>query len=172
MKKNKGLIMALLIPFTLTGCNYQEKESMKKIYTLQEAYNEGTISRTDLMHIVYFMNGEVFEFSEEVDNIVKIDFEPHIAIPSISEIEEKTIEDIKKTFYNENQQQIDDEVSYLNKSIDIMETINIVSFLGKYSGAYALQVDTTLMANGDGSFDLNIGGIVWTQFGPEIIIYK
>lgn len=176
VRKIIGFILILII-FLLTSCGSYEDDNMK-VYGLKEAYDAGFLNKDDVMHIGFFMSGEIFEVQNTIDEWVKIDFIPQIVMPELSDINDNTIDKIKIAFYEKNKQAMDAELNrlksdgYLAEDISAIETISILLFLGEYKGAFAVQITTSLINYGEGSFEVVVDNVAWTQFAPEIVIYK
>ncbi len=174
IKKLIVLIIMVLLPFSLAACNHSNNDAMGTFYSLQEAYDEGFITKADLMHIIYFMDGFIFDAEE----LVVIPFEPQIETPTVEDLDPAIVENMKMAFYEYHRQYIDEELNrlitkgYLPVNTSAISTISILSFLGEFNGAFAVQVKSSLMLHFPGSYYVTLAGIRWSQLPPEIIIYK
>ena len=158
-----------------------QKELLGSFFSLQEAYEEGLVTKDDIMHMVYFMHGvrgTIYEYEIDKGEVwieqewVEIDFMPQINKPAFSELSQEVIANMKEAFYEKNKQALDNAIGYYaDKKINVLDTISITSFLGKYNGCYAVQATTSLVSYGLGSYTVVVDNIVWMQLAPSIIIY-
>jgi len=164
------LMIMLLLPFSLVGCKTSEDDKLGKFYSLQDAYDEGLITKSDLIHIIYFMNGSMSELKEP--------FEPQIEIPNNDDLDSEILEKMKESFYKLHRKNIDKELDWnitngqLPDTTNAIATISIYSFLGEFNGVFAVQVVSSLWEYDLGSYPITLAGLTWEQFAPEVIIYK
>lgn len=93
-----------------------------KFYTLSKAYEQGLISRNDLLNIYYYQY-----FRQAVD-----DFEPAAKTPEV--LDEQTVQDIKESWmYREV-----DKAPKTREEID--EEVTIEKYLGTYNGYVAVYI--------------------------------
>lgn len=174
VKKLIGIMIVVLLPFSLAACNPSRVDGMGTFYSLQEAYEERLITKTDLMHIIYFMNGSIFDVEEQVE----IPFEPQIEKAAVEDLDSAIRANMKEAFYEIHRQSIDEELDWhiTNKHLPVntsaISTISITSFLGEFNGVFAARVISSLWEYDLGSYSVNLAGMTWEQFAPEIIIYK
>ena len=137
MKKIKIALIALFLGiamvFGVAGCNKEpakspkEEETMGTFYTLQEAYDNGWLTKADLMSIAYYHNGGQI-YNEE---IMSEDYEP---APKTPEILSKNVDlAIRQTLVND-----------LNKEYDsdsfVLNNIVICAYYGTYNGGAAIRI--------------------------------
>lgn len=147
-------------------------------YSIEEAYDRRLITREDLMHITYFMNGEVFEVKDGSTQMVKVEFEPQIAAPNTSDLDLQIVNNMRQVLYEKNQEGMENSLQWLkdngysNESITVMDTISITSFLGEYNNFFAVQITSSLWSYGLGVYEVNIAGIAWKQYSdPPVRIF-
>jgi hypothetical protein len=171
-------LCCVMLALSLTACKSNSGDTTTgTFYTLQEAYDAGLITKNDIMHIVYFINGVVYKTIDDSDEWEVIDFTPQIETPTITELDAKICSDMKEAFYKNEKDGMDRQINYLkeegliDETASALDTINIRSFYGKYSNAYAVEMESTLLSYGTGSFITNINDIVWMQFAPVVMIF-
>jgi len=174
VKKIIGLMIGALLLFSLVACNMSKEDGMGTFYSLKQAYDEGLITKTDLMHIVYFMNGSIFDAEEKAE----IPFEPQIETPTVDDLDSAIVANMKEAFYEIHRQTIDEELDWhitnghLPVNTSAISTISITSLLGEFNGAFAVRVIFSLWEYDLGSYSVTLAGMTWEQFAPEIFIYK
>ena len=90
MKKILSLFLCFLTIFFCAGCN-KEKNPPGEIYSLEEAYENGWITREHLLSIAYYFGGQK-------ENNVELQDENYAPIPKNPEkLSEKTALKIRKT---------------------------------------------------------------------------
>ena len=143
-----ALILVIVIVFGIVCCNV----GMGKLYTLQEAYDNGWLSQTDIMSIAYYYHGG----RRHNEEIISEDYEP---IPKTPEVLSKRTESkIKRAAAKEYREKYDIE----NAAAD---GFTITEYYGTYSGCIAVITD-----------DIYSGyaGVVWTETvaGIKITYYS
>lgn len=150
------------------------------LYSLQEAYDRGFLTKADVMLIVYFLDDSAFEVVPvTVDGEVWVmdDFVPQIETPALTMLDQKTINNMKMAFYLKHRQGLEDAIQYeknngsIDKNTSEIDTISVDSFLGKYNDFFAIQMSSSLFEYGTGNFFENVASVEWSQFTPQIIIY-
>lgn len=137
---------------------------------LKEAFESQALSRDDIKHIIYFMTGEVNEIPDDEpdwsneDKWHNVNFVPDYALP---DIDSKVEFDIKLSYYTQNydlfqgSQNVSEEIEKLR-----------IEYLGEYDGSYAIRIDSDLWAYGTAVYPEKLGGIVWWQGSPEILVFS
>ena len=142
----------------------------KGIYTLQEAYDRGWLTKEDIMHISYFSRrGEVLEIVEGAgDNWMKelslppserqwlktIDFVPQIETPVLGSLDSKAADFIKNAFYEEYSD------FFYYKGAEYAE---IENYYGEYNGVYVAEVGIVDTYSGGPSIEItSVAGIVFS----------
>lgn len=134
MKKILSLFLCFITLFFCAGCG--KKEEKYADYSLKEAYEQGFLTDDDLMHISYFLYGEVKRIDEQ-GNAQTVEFTPSRELSALSKKQETAM----KKSYRSNH--LDDFVIDLgngttkNYGIEIIELGN---FLGNYNGYYVVEV--------------------------------
>jgi len=189
-----GAILLLLVCAVLfcacTGANEigsredeitPREETVGTLYSLQEAYDKGFLTKADILHIVYFLNDSVFEvIPVTVDGEVwaRDDFVPQIETPALSMLYQKIINDMKMAFYEKHRQGLNDAIQWLedngyrDKGDKVIDSISVFSFLGEYNDSFAIRISSNLIEHGTGNFTENVASIEWDQFGLPVTIYR
>lgn len=120
MNKVKKHISILLCAFgivSLTGCN----NDIGEFYSLAEAYNNGYITRNDLLNIAYYYNNET--------NVNDETFVPKEI--SVNDLSKKTLKAIKNTYL----------VTILkNDSKATLDGVHLNKYFGKYGDCVSLNM--------------------------------
>ena len=129
LKKLLILGVAIIMLFSLAACEEDKKMPVTEtdFYQLQEAYYNGWIKREEIMHIVYFMDGEVLEAKNENEDGTKVDFVPQMEKPTLDSLDSKVADDMKNAFYEKHQDDFE-------RAENVIEDITITNFLGEYNG--------------------------------------
>jgi hypothetical protein len=152
----------------------RESSAMNTFFTLQEAYNEGLITKEDLRHIMHFSGGifEIFDSSndlwlneilslpeEEWTVIERVDFTPQFQRPEVVDLNAQIASTIKNLFAQEN---------------DVpLGTVSIHSFLGEFNGSFAVRVTTSEWEHGPAEpMPEEILGMVWWLITPQLRIFN
>lgn len=114
-------ILVLFLLLLLTGCSINTKD-YGKFYKLEAAYNEGIISRDDLLTLAYINNNG----NEYNENNINDDFKPKEI--NENDLTSVILHKIKST---------------ASESKEEYDSCN-VSFYGKYNEAYAIKLSSTL----------------------------
>lgn len=148
------------------------------LYSLEEAYNAGLLNKDDLKHIGFFVSGKISMLNASTSEWKETYFIPDFDRPLLSSLDEGTATKIKSSFYEKNKKVIDNELELLKNNGDIdqnitaLDTVSLVSFLGEYNRAFAVQIMTSVLEYGLGSFEVIVDNISWSQFAPEVLIFK
>lgn len=138
--------------------------------SLNDAYNDGLLSKKDLMHISYNLIGEVYEPLNEYDwgnkdTWQKIDFIPEHLL-------NRLCIDIKYDIF------ISYVLSYIDAFIDSdgnlhggVSNLTMKDFLGEYNGSYVVRIDCDLWDVGQGTTKYNVGGIMFEYGSPSIQVF-
>jgi len=112
IKKLIGLMIAVLMLFSLAACNKSEEVKMGRFESLEEAYNKGLLNEQDLMSIAYYhgsLGGVIGTFIpkpkepetlsvETLNNIRQVFFKTHVE-PMVDDFDIVTIDDVEVLVY-------------------------------------------------------------------------
>ena len=177
MKKLFGILIALILAvvtvFGVAGCNKkpaekspEEEESMGTFYTLQEAYDKGYLTKTDIKDICYYRFGEVWEGEDlKSENWIKVEYTP---TQSLTDLDKKIEMAIKVTYYTLN------EDLFYNQNVGKIGDINdlTVRFFGEFSNSYVVIVDCSLWDSGAVSTPMLVAGIAWWESGDGFKVFR
>ena len=120
-------------------------------YPLYVAYDNGWLTRDDLMHILYFRNGYVIGYDEDNRSKYEIDFKPTMETPIMTERLEM---EFKEAYYKANQ----DKLGGYEKS-EALQMFG-VKYLGQYNDVYVVEtISYALLPGLSGSYV--VAGIVF-----------
>ena len=125
-------VLVISIAFAFTGCG---KEETGTFYTVTEAYEQGYLTREDVMSIAYYNNGGIEHNEEAMDGY----FKPLPISPE--ELSVKTEKAIKQTHFNLHWK--DRDLDELEKLIGGKLEITIEKYYGTYKGCVAVMVTDT-----------------------------
>lgn len=130
-------VLVLLLGVSFAGCKPDRSEIEEGIYSFREAYEIGLLTREDVMHVSYFMNGRVYEGKENSSRETwkEIDFTPTKEERELTAEEEMVI---KGMFYQRYKKFFEEE-GYMTEE-EAMEIIH-PTFYGEYEGAYVVARD-------------------------------
>ena len=130
-------VFVLHLGVPLAGCKPDRSEIEEGIYSFQEAYEIGLLTREDVMHVSYFMIGRVYEGKEAYNSETweEIDFTPTQEERELTAEEEMVI---KGMFYQRYKKFFEEE-GYMTEE-EAMEIIHL-TFYGEYEGAYVVARD-------------------------------
>ena len=134
MKKILSLFLCFITLFFCAGCG--KKEEKYADYSLKEAYEQGFLTDDDLMHISYFLYGEVKRIDEQ-GNAQTVEFTPSRELSALSKKQETAM----KKSYRSNH--LDDFVIDLGNGTTKnygIEIIEFITFLGNYNGYYVVEI--------------------------------
>ena len=148
------------------------------LYSLEEAYNYGMLNKEDIKHVGFFVSDKIFTLNASTNEWEETNFIPDFERPLLSSLDEGTTTKIKSSFYEKNKEMIDNELELLKNNGDIdqnitaLDTVSLVSFFGEYNRAFAVQIMTSVFEYGLGYFEVIVDNISWSQFAPEVLIFK
>lgn len=148
------------------------------LYSLEEAYNYDLLNKEDIKHIGFFVSDKIFALNTSTNEWEEIEFTPEFGRPTLSALDENTVSKIKFSFYEKNKEVIDNELAllknngYIAQDTTALDTVSLISFLGEYNRAFAAQITTSVLEYDLGSFEVIIDNISWSQFAPEVLIFK
>ncbi len=137
------------------------------ICTLQEAYDQGKLTRNDLMHISYYCTGEVYEhelgesapkgpiYDTEAQKKHKVEFTPSKELTELDRYIEK---DIKVAFA------ISEKVSDF-KGLPLLKFFLITDYSGEFSGNYIFRISGYGDGFADVYFEYYVGGVCFSGSG-------
>jgi hypothetical protein len=156
MQKKLCIGLILIMSFILLcGCT-DEVEKKGDFYTLQEAYDQGLLTKDALESIAYYQNG-----GSDDENFVPIPKNPE-------ELSEETENAIKETrvydIRNDSQEPIKKAKT---------DDVSITQYYGTYNTCVAVMLDEAYYAYDAALWDVTIGGIPFHyKDGNRIIIWK
>jgi len=148
-----------------------------KLYTINDAYENGLVAREDVMHIIYFMQGEVYTIDEITGDITQVDFTPQVSQPSDFEVTNEIKEDMCKAYYYKNKNLLDGILEELHSMGSCMSyetplsTIMIEFYFGKYNNVYAVDMYTLLEEEYVTNVSYQVADIVWEGTSNPIYIF-
>ena len=142
-------ILVLFILLLLTGCSISMTKDYGKFYKLEDAYNEGIITRDDLLTLAYINNNG----NEYNENNINDDFNPKEI--NENDLTSGILHKIKST---------------ASESKEEYDSYN-VTFYGKYNGAYAIKLNSTLFNIPAVETSYYIDGIYFSFPTLEILIF-
>ena len=162
MKKSKllvslmAMIMFLGSVFAVTGCK-KEKNPPGEIYILEEAYENGWITREHLLSIAYY-------FGQKNNNEELLD-ENYAPIPkNPKKLSEKTALKIRKTkLYN---------VRKAVRESAVLSDITIKNYFGYYEGYYVITTSVSGIGHSTDIKERVIDGILFTYTYEFPVLWK
>ena len=161
-------VFVLLLGVSVAGCKPDRSEIEEGIYSFREAYEIGLLTREDVMHVSYFMNGRVYEGKENSSRETwkEIDFTPTKEERELTAEEEMVI---KGMFYQRYKKFFEEE-GYMTEE-EAMEIIH-PTFYGEYEAPYVIGgVD---IPGGEYPAVINkycIGGIMFMSYSLPSVYY-
>ena len=132
-------------------------------YSLKDAYNNGWLTKENIMCISYYCTGEVKEVTERNDRgevlTRTIDFTPGTSAPVLNE---KTESNIKNTHYEQHPIL----VKY-NGEYDL-----IIDCFGVYNGCYVISIDSDIFEYGASFIRYDIADITWAIAPPGLTVFR
>ena len=126
------------------GCN---KTGFGKLYSLQEAYNQGIITNLNLQTIAGKQPKDVTSIDKEIIKDVKTLY--------CNAVEKEVLQNGEKEFFNLN-----------------VNDIQKILFYGEYDGAYCFRVWNSKINYGETLRQETVEGVVFTLTGPNYFIWK
>ena len=164
MKHLGGKFAVTLAIVMLVGCLEMSmmfgctKKPNGDIYTLEEAYEMGLLSKEDLMSIAYYQHGGRIKNEE----IMSEDYKPK---PKIPEILDKTVEQHIKEYifacYLEDPERTGEHT---------INDIDINNYYGNYNGYWIVSETDNFNMHYSGIWEKKIDGINFTERGNSVII--
>ncbi|MBP5308348.1 MAG: hypothetical protein J6Z34_04340 [Clostridia bacterium] len=149
------LALALFLPM---GCENYEK----KFYTLDEVYENGEITRQNLLSIIYYINGGIIEENKEQ---YPEDFVPTPKDPE--ELDENTERAIENAYNNQLKKE--------NKKLYADVIIEEVRYYGTYNDyiCVGIRIEIPGVSFGDVVFQETIDGVsYWRTPTFNVFLYK
>lgn len=171
-KRIAVIILAVVSVFAIAlfcGCKDNEAEEREyyvnhsKIYSLQQAYESGFLTKEDIKAIGFYTSGEIYQVADDcqdktnADNWQKLDYTPEQPRPTATPELENDIKSAYYYIYNRMFQ--DGDVRY---GKDILK----VTYLGSYNGYYVAQVTSDKWLYPAYIQPISIGDICWPQDPP------
>ena len=149
-----AMIMFLGSVFAVTGCK-KETNPPGEIYSLEEAYENGWITREHLLSIAYYCG--------QTDNNAELQDENYAPIPKNPEkLSKKTALKIRKT-----------ELYSARSSKAELSDVEIIGYYGCYSGYYAVKISASyLMYPAVVNAERTIGGVLFVYTNEFPVLWK
>ena len=158
MKKILSVFLCFITLFFCAGCN-KEKNPPGEIYSLEEAYENGWITREHLLSIAYYFGGQK-------ENNVELQDENYAPIPKNPEkLSKKMALKIRKTDLYMEQNEYD------RKTLDL-EDIKIIAYHGCYVGCWVVEVRERGTIFSDTMTEWSIGNVKFTYREGLPIVWK
>ena len=185
------LLLAIVIVFCVAGCNsgtqnndfipYNRLDSTEKqlcyqtttieICTIEDAYEKGWLTQTDLSYAMYYARGEVYTCEESdwgngnTEAVKKIDFAPKDQCPAIN----RQVEiDIKKNYFE--RRILEEDLTF-----DEFEQNFSFRFVGSYNGAFVITDLKTIYWNYPTNVppSIWIAGFVWSgSYANDLFVFR
>lgn len=146
------------------------------MYDLGNAY-QSALTKDDIKHIGFFVSGQLYEIDGPECEWIAIDFVPQIDKPELSMLNEKVIESMKTSYYLRYKKHIDQDLYWLQQNgyneqnIKGIDTIEVFAFYGKYDGAFAVKITSSLFEYPAVINEVIIDNIGWLDSLPEVVIF-
>ena len=136
-------------------------------YSFEEAYNQGRITREDIMHVCYYAFGKVYEGEKGIaeKDLREIEFQPTVELGSLSE---NVLADIKQNYYEENKSEFYDRNGNKLGGVENLQ----IDFFGKYGAAYVVSVNCDLWEYNCSVWVESIDGIAWIEGGAAFLVFQ
>lgn len=171
MKKLFGifiaLILAVVMVFGVAGCNKkpaekspEEEESKGTFYSLQEAYDNGWLTRADIMSIAYYKNrGRTYN-----EEIMSEDYEPLPKVPEVlSNLTELKIKSTAAKEYREK----------YNMQYAEADGFTITEYCGTYNGCVAVMMRDVYSGEAGVEWTDSVAGVnIYYNSGKSIKIWR
>ena len=162
MKKISKILIALLLVivalFGITGCNgtvYYSETVKGSLYTFQQAYDMGYLTREDVMSIAYYY----YDGRKYNEGIMSEDYAPQPKIPE--EINKNMAAEIKQAY-------LEQKAEFPEGDKDL---VHISYYYGTYNGNIAVSIHSSYVC-----FDpiieeeFYLGGVLFKNFWPGAIL--
>lgn len=168
MKKFVALVFACIMAACLFGgCAEQQPEAVGDFMTLRAAYDDGLITRDDIMELRYHAEGAVYELPEgqtEPDSWVRVDYTPREE--QLAPLDVQTAQDIKSSYYALHPER------FLSEGQTYGTEILDLKYYGQVNGYYMITLEAAIWPVGDGMWTENYDGIVWWQGPAELQVFS
>ena len=162
-------MLVLLLGVSVAGCKPDRSEIEEGIYSFREGYEIGLLTREDVMHVSYFMNGRVYEGKENSSRETweEIDFTPTQEERELTAEEEFAIKD---RCYQESDGYYE-EYGYVTQE-ETMEAMEIL-FYGEYEGAYVVDCGIDIPGvDGDTAVHVYCVDGIMLPYLPRVYYFK
>ena len=133
----------------------------KNYCPIETAYENGWLTRDDIMHISYFQYGVVIEGTlDDMSTWQEIEFEPTKKTPKLSERAKKAIRVAEANRYKD---------VYPDASPD---SVYIYDYLGEYNGYAVMRLDYYIGDYPQEGIPIEFDGIILSYTGPKYRVYK
>ncbi len=147
-----SLVTIIFVLGMLCGCGGTEYPS-GSFYTMEEAYENGWITKEDIMEVCYRRFGSVYECSaENPEESVEVDYTSPYPDPVLDRKTEKAI--IHADYVRGNGQEH-----------GISESDYTLTFYGEFDGSYIVLMRCSKADDDCAIWDENIADIVWSHSG-------
>lgn len=167
MKKGINILivsaMALLFCIGIPGCI---PNAVGTFYTIEEAYENGWLTRNDLMEVCYHRFGEVW-IGESSDSYTWIKYE-YNSQSMLSPLEMTVENDIKETYYSLHKSKFYDQDGNSLGEIDDLS----VQYYGTYNDSYVIVIECSIWETGQTAKPTLVAGVAWWETGDGFLIYR
>lgn len=154
-----GLVAFLLF---LCGCN----KDVGTFYSLDEAYENGWLTKDDLMEICYYRFGEVY-IGESTDSDTWVRYE-YNSQNTLSELDKTVENNIKEAYYSLHKSDFFDRDG---KSLGGIDNLS-VQYCGMYNNSYVVVIECSLWDTGDDATPRHLSGVAWWETGDGFLVYR
>ena len=156
-------VCLLVLPAVLAGCG---PKTYGTFYTLQEAYDNGYLTREDLMSICYYRFNEVW-LGENLDSASWVKYE-YTQKHTQQELDKSVENDIKKTYYSIHKSDFFDKEGTALGGIDNLS----VQYFGTYNDSYVIVMKCSLWDIGQVATPTLLAGVAWWETGEGFLVYR
>lgn len=167
MKKGINILivfaMALWFCIGIVGCT---PNAVGTFYTIEEAYENGWLTRNDLMEVCYHRFGEVWiGESSDSNTWIKYEYNPQNMLSPL----EMTVEnDIKETYYSLHKSEFFDQDGNSLGGIDDLS----VQYYGTYNNSYVIVIECSIWETGQTAMPTLVAGVAWWETGDGFWVYR
>lgn len=156
-------IATVFFCFGMVGCT---PKAVGTFYTIEEAYENGWLTRDDLMEVCYNRFGEVW-LGENVDSNTWIKYE-YSTINILSELDGAVENDIKETYYSMHKNAFFDQDG---NSLGGIKDLS-VQYYGTYNNSYVIVIECSIWETGQTATPTLVAGVAWWETGDGFLVYR
>ena len=146
----------------LVGCGGSSGE----LYTLQEAYANGWLTKDDIMEVCYERFGEVW-LGENLDSDSWVRYE-YVPKHTRQELDKSVENDIKKAYYSTHKSEFFDKDG---NELGGVEDLS-VQYFGTYNDSYVIVMKCSLWEIGLVAAPTFLAGVAWWETGEGFLVYR